>query len=275
MLHSQILRLNWVELLDEGSSVKVEVPQPSNPDVCLEIFIDSNVFDLCRSLPVQLQDHSRINTSDILTVLGRGGFGNTFKYDKVTRSNSVISIVIKENMIREVEEDEKPAWYREAVHTRQLCHDNIIKYLGKPILYKNRYYCLMEFGGMSLNGKYFNKSIMERSDICAAMLHISRAIDYLHQQIGDTVVIHRDIRTSNVTVSDERVYKLIDFGISSEKSTLNSRIHSDVHFGNVLWKSPEYCQYLSGKSENAIDLLWLKSRIASFLHHFLNWPLYC
>ena len=233
MLHSQILRLNWVELLDEGSSVIVEVPQPAKTGVCLNISIDSNVFDLCRSR----------KSTDVFTVLGAGGFGNTFKYRKV------ISIVIKENMIREEEVDEKPAWYREAVHTRQLCHDNIINYLGKPILYKNRYYCLMEFGGMSLNNKYFKKSSMDRSDICTAMLHISRAIDYLHQQIGDTVVIHRDIRTSNVTVSDQRVYKLIDFGISSEKSAHNSRIHSDTHFGNVLWKSPEYCQYLLGKSD--------------------------
>ena len=255
MLHSQILRLNWVEILDEGGSVKVEVPQPSNPAVCLEISIDSNVFDLYRSC----------ESTDVLTVLGRGGFGNTFKYSKVTRSTSDISIVIKENVIREEEKDEKPAWYREAVHTRQLCHDNIIKYLGKPILYKNRYYCMMEFGGMSLNDRYFKKSNMDRADICTAMLHISRAIDYLHQQIGDTVVIHRDIRASNVTVSDERVYKLIDFGISSEKSTLYSKINSDIGFGNHLWKSPEFCQYIAGKfsKRKVLDMV-----IASFFDVF-------
>ncbi|KAL5254695.1 hypothetical protein ACHWQZ_G014208 [Mnemiopsis leidyi] len=244
VLHSQILQLNWVELLDEGSCINVRVPITSSPESFLEISIHSDVFDECKTLSV-----SRSN----LRLLGSGGFGNTFRYDPDTGSNSAISVVIKENKIQENKNampEDKPAWYREVVHTRQLCHDNIIRYLGKPILYKNSYFCLMEFGGESVSNKYYKKATMKRSDISTAMLHISRAIDYLHRKIGDTIVIHRDIRTSNVTVSDQNVYKLIDFGISSEKSPLDSKIQSDTNFGNCLWKSPEYCQYISGRKSD-------------------------
>ena len=237
MFHEITLH-DWLELLDERGHITRTIEVPGSSDV--EVTIGCDVFENCRTWEI-LQA-----TPQTLTLLGKGGFAKTWRYDTTTQTNSVISVVIKQNFT-DKRHYEKPAWYREASHTRQLSHENIIKYYDKPILYKSSYYCIMEYGGTSLSEKYYNKAdvAMARSDIRIAMLHIAKAIRYLHDDSRPDVVIHRDIRTSNVTVSESGVYKLIDFGISSKKcAQLSSKITSDPGFGNPLWKSPEYCGYL-------------------------------
>ena len=106
-------------------------------------------------------------------------------------------------------------------------------------------YAVMEFGGESLFKKYYRKGVMAVEDIKRVMSSVAAGVDHLHTGLtGNEIVIHRDIRSDNVTVSEKGVYKIIDFGISSKKSGLDSAIVSQTNWGNVLWKSPEYCRYI-------------------------------
>ena len=243
ILHQEILQHNWVEDIEEGDSVTRHVVSPSPSNEANEVTISSAVLDLCRKNEAKLV---QVNDCTKLEHLGSGGFGDTFKFtSRAARSNLDVSVVIKENKIKGERGRygwaDKPAWYREVRHAMNLSHDNIIKYLGKVVLYKSSYFCIMEDGGISLHGKYKSRSEMSTSDIRTAMCHIASAVNYLHQELeGERLIIHRDIRACNVTVSDGGVYKLIDFGISSQKTQENSMIYSDMKFGNALWKSPEF-----------------------------------
>ena len=235
----------WADVLKEDECVTVSLTNQSPP---IDIQVHSNVF-LCmeRDHSGHLCNSSIIPFDGELRRLGAGAFGIVFKY---TPSNQEQSLVIKRI---ETENDarkklSKPSWFREGHHTQQLYHPNIIRYFGKPLLYGDQFYCFMEFGGLSLEDKYFRKSglgmPMDLKEICKASLQVSDAINYLHNHTDtrETFVIHRDIRTGNVTCNDSGVYKLIDFGISSEKKIEQcSKIDSDAHLGNHLWKSPEFC----------------------------------
>jgi serine/threonine protein kinase len=260
VLSREISLHNWIEILHQGGNVKRSVELPKSLPV--DVTLSSDIFDQCLAW-----DSGQSGSN--LSLLGEGGFAKTFKYDIAIQSNFIVSVVIKQNSSRDKKNDEKPAWYREACHTRRICHDKIIRYFDKPILYRRYYYCIMEYGGISLHDKYYHNESnanMDLKDIATAMLHIADAINYLHNHM-DNVIIHRDIRSSNVLVSERNVYKLIDFGISSEKIKEQSAIHSDVHFGNPLWKSPEYCRYLLGKliAFNKSNILCLIKELIRFL----------
>ena len=175
--------------------------------------------------------------------LGKGGFGATleFKNDH-GRTRYVLKVAINENDYN----NPKPAWYRESYYTKDLMHENIIKYYGKHIYFNNHYFCIMEHGGGTVYNIYHDKRAMPEKDIKLAMLHIARAIQYLHCNLSDSILVHRDIRTHNLVV-DNDVYKLIDFGLSSNYSKdLNSNDLDSKARGNPLWLPPR-CDGAGGK----------------------------
>ncbi|XP_063681848.1 probable serine/threonine-protein kinase mkcC [Bolinopsis microptera] len=246
VLNSKIKQHNykpeWADVLKEDEFITVSLTNQSPP---INIQIHSNVFLFMERYHSGHFCNNNILLDGDLKKIGKGAFGIAFKY---TPSNQEQSLVIKRT---ETENDarkklSKPSWFREGHHTQQLCHPNIIRYFGKPVLYGDQFYCFMEYGGLSLEDIYCRESgsgrRMDLNDICKASLQVSDAIKYLHTDTRETFVIHRDIRTGNVTRNDSGVYKLIDFGISSEKKIEEcSKIDSDAHLGHHLWKSPEFC----------------------------------
>ena len=221
-----------------------------------DLQIESDVFD---AIEYHCRGEMILPKFDgVLKTLGNpGAFGRAYAYTPNTNKDT--SVVIKRNKTCQDSGGKlnwKPAWYREVHHTLALCHDNIIKYYSKPILYGDHYYCIMEHGGDSLEEKYCRGTIsaghpMNLNDICIVASQISCAINYLHTR--NPLIIHRDIRTANVTYnSSSGLYKLIDFGLSSEKNEEeSSKIVSNTEWGNYFWKSPEFCWHNITQELNA------------------------
>jgi serine/threonine protein kinase len=195
---------------------------------------------------------TRFATSGLVERLGSGSFGSTFVYtpDGLSPKRHFV-IKMNKAISGNRPDDSKPGWYRECHHTQQLKHENIIKYFGKPILYGDVYHCIMEYGGRSLESIYIDSGRrMDTKNIISTSLQVSAALHYLHTR--DPIVIHRDIRSPNVTCNDDGVCKLIDFGLSSEKKLEEtSKIKSDTDWGNHLWKSPEFCWHITNRGPAA------------------------
>ncbi|KAL5254694.1 hypothetical protein ACHWQZ_G014207 [Mnemiopsis leidyi] len=234
---------DWANILKEGDIVSISFTKQL---MLYDLKIESDVFDA-------IERHSRgelkiPKLKGKLNAIGNpGAFGSVYSYQP---DDQPVSIVIKRNKRCHYSKDElnwKPAWYREVHHTLDLCHENVIKYYTKPILYGDVYYCIMEYGGVSLEDQYCSSGpkgvgcVMKLKDICNVSFQISCAINYLHSR--KSRIIHRDIRTANVTYDNTSgLYKLIDFGLSSEKNEEeSSNIVSNTNWGNHLWKSPEFC----------------------------------
>ncbi|KAF8405423.1 hypothetical protein HHK36_010329 [Tetracentron sinense] len=80
---------------------------------------------------------------------------------------------------------------------------------------------------------------------------IANALHYLHDECSPPV-IHRDVKSSNILLSDEFEPQLSDFGLATWGPTTSSYVtHSDV-VGTFGYLAPEYFMY--GKVSNKIDV---------------------
>lgn len=71
--------------------------------------------------------------------------------------------------------------------------------------------------------------------ICQIFKDICKGLDYLHSNVP--VIIHRDLKSSNVLITSKGVAKLNDFGLARIKNSTRSMVKSLV--GTVNWQAPE------------------------------------
>ncbi|KNF02071.1 TKL protein kinase [Puccinia striiformis f. sp. tritici PST-78] len=76
--------------------------------------------------------------------------------------------------------------------------------------------------------------------ICKIFKDICNGLEYLHSTnvaTGKTIIIHRDLKSSNVLITSNGVAKLNDFGLARIKNSTRSMVKSLV--GTVNWQAPE------------------------------------
>ncbi|XP_048331122.2 protein kinase STUNTED-like isoform X2 [Ziziphus jujuba] len=79
---------------------------------------------------------------------------------------------------------------------------------------------------------------------------VAEALNYLHND-GPRPVIHRDIKSSNILLTDELQPQLSDFGLAIWGSTNSYVLHSDV-VGTFGYIAPEY--FMNGRVSDKIDV---------------------
>lgn len=82
-------------------------------------------------------------------------------------------------------------------------------------------------------------------------LGVAEALDYLHSGISRPV-IHRDVKSSNILLSDDFEPQLSDFGLAKWASTSSSHITCTDVAGTFGYLAPEYFMY--GKVNEKIDV---------------------
>lgn len=113
---------------------------------------------------------------------------------------------------------------------RELDHPNIAKeYLVGMV--DSTHYSVVEF----VEGRTLDKIAL--SDLTSELMirmteQILDAIDYLH----NNEILHRDIKPTNIILSDENIIKILDFGIAKE---FNYNPTSKIKEGSLLYMHPE------------------------------------
>jgi len=226
--------------LDEGPTETGETKTITMEEVPGNITIDLCVFN-CISRSNSEELSPELGT---LKLLGEGGFGVAYKYTPslATNTTTVMDLVIK-GFFEQDNDNPKSSCQRET-NMRKLSHPNIIKYFDEHIHVDGCRYDIIEYGGQSVQKRYLKIKEMPELEIKKAMLSVASGLEYLHTATGPGYIVHRDIRSDNITVNDGGVYKIIDFGISSRTTAENSRFESNTNWGNPFWKSPEFCRYM-------------------------------
>jgi serine/threonine protein kinase len=115
-------------------------------------------------------------------------------------------------------------------------HRNIIKLLWSEQDNDCRYFVMEYCIHGNLNTFIKDKQIS--IGLCVKfMLNIARAVDHLHM----LSISHRDIKPTNILVSDQDGYflKLADFGLARYFPTSSSGIAASLNTGTLGWMAPE------------------------------------
>ena len=147
------------------------------------------------------------------TLLHSGGFGTAYEYKTEELQKQIVFKLLKD----EIDDGNKKALVSEQ-RAFDLKHENIIEIYGM-VFFRGRPIIIMEHGGQSVRDAY-SKTAIPDDDLWSFIRSVSNAIDYLHRNCS----VHCDLKAENIVKNDQRVFKLIDFGLSHEvKQSLNIR----------------------------------------------------
>lgn len=145
----------------------------------------------------------------ILEQLGEGGMAIVYKaYDTRVETDVAVKVIRTENLPQNAIERALKRFEREAKALARLTHPNIVKvmdygeYEGKP------YLIMPYFPGGTLKEK-MGKPIPWR-EAFQILLPIAEALDYAHSQ----KMVHRDVKPSNILLTERGQPMLTDFGIA-------------------------------------------------------------
>jgi serine/threonine protein kinase len=168
----------------------------------------------------------------ILEQLGEGGMAIVYKaYDTRLETDVAIKVIRTENILPSVMERALKRFEREAKALARLTHPNIVKvtdygeYEGKP------YLVMPYFPGGTLKEK-IGKQIPWREAL-QILLPIAEALGYAHSQN----MVHRDVKPSNILLTQSGQPMLTDFGIAK---ILDLEETQDLTGTNAAIGTPEY-----------------------------------
>lgn len=180
----------------------------------------------------------KVGKYEILRSLGSGGFGSVY----LARDTWLdIKVAIK---VPHKQSTELYKLLKEPRLQAALNHPNIVRVLAAE-KEKDVFFMVMEY----VKGKSLEK-ILEKEKIldCDRAVDIIKQIAYGIDHAHKNKIIHRDLRPSNILISEEGTVKITDFGTSA---WLNSSQYASTRIGSPPYMAPE--QFL-GKASYCSDI---------------------
>jgi NIMA (never in mitosis gene a)-related kinase len=175
----------------------------------------------------------------VIKVLGQGSFGKALLV--CDKRNKKRKFVVKEVVIGHLSAVDKAKAEAEADVLKQMKHSNIISYV-ESFLEKSNLYIVMDFadgGDLSDKIKEKKKSGLGRfseDEVMAIFVQLCLALKHIHQK----KVLHRDIKSQNVFMTQTGIVKLGDFGVA--KVLENTMAKAQTQIGTPFYLSPEICR---------------------------------
>lgn len=179
----------------------------------------------------------------ILKILGQGGMGTVYLAQNVnTGTFWAVKEIIK----------------RDGADVDLLVEPNLLKKLEHPALPRlfdmleqdGKLYMVSDYiAGISLDKKLEAEGHIEEDTVIDWAVQLCKALDYLHT-LQPHPIIYRDMKPSNIILTDNGALKLIDFGIAREYKPRSGG--DTVYIGTRGFAAPE--QYGMGQTSAASDI---------------------
>lgn len=121
---------------------------------------------------------------------------------------------------------------REAEVVGGLKHPNIVRIFSSGS-YKDRFYMVLEFLGKGSLAEFEQLDYRQRLKV---MIQVCDGVGFIHSR----GIVHRDIKPNNIMFGDDRIPRLVDFGISLFSQEHYTRLtHTNMIMGTLSYMSPE------------------------------------
>ncbi|GMQ81049.1 MAG: hypothetical protein BMS9Abin05_0479 [Rhodothermia bacterium] len=188
---------------------------------------------------------NKLSHYTITAELGRGGMGIVYKATDTKLNRDVALKVLPAAAL--ASEDDRVRFFREAQAAAQLHHPNIATVFGIeeaiPVDEDGhevggsdgpRPFIAMEYIDGETLHDYVKKGPLPLNEAVNIAAMITEALKAAHEK----EIVHRDIKSANVMLTQEGVAKVLDFGLAkTNQSTMLTRMGSTL--GTVAYMSPE------------------------------------
>jgi serine/threonine-protein kinase len=183
----------------------------------------------------EIEDHLHRNSNfgnyQIIKVMKQGGMGVIF-LAKRADGEFERTVVIKVLPIGLDFKQSQNQFAHEKEILASLVHPNIVQLYDSGISKSGQSYFVMEL----INGKtllnYCNENTLNIDQRIELFLQVLEAVSFAHQHL----VIHGDIKPSNIMVNNDKQIKLLDFGIAQ----LVNNADSDIQGYSLNYLTPEH-----------------------------------
>ncbi|XP_051919529.1 tyrosine-protein kinase Fes/Fps isoform X2 [Hippocampus zosterae] len=186
-------------------------------------------------------------------IIGRGNFGEVYRGTLCCDNTLVAVKTCKENLAPE----HKNKFLMEARILKQYDHPNIVKLIG-VCTQKHPIYIVMELvkGGDFLSFLRLDGSSLSHKMLIRMTENVAAGMEYLERR----KCIHRDLAARNCLVTEQRVVKISDFGMSRQQDDGVYSAVGSLRQIPIKWTAPEALNYGRYTTESDVwsfgVLLW-------------------
>ncbi|MDZ4833693.1 MAG: protein kinase [Candidatus Melainabacteria bacterium] len=196
-----------------------------------------------------MESTGKISRYELLSRLGEGGIGVVYKAMDPALSKIVAIKVLNTNNLSA---DQQIRFQNEARALAELKHEGIPEIYDFSVSEDGAPYMVMEFiNGESLNVVISNEENRTVDFAVSIAIQICEALQHAHA----AGIRHRDVKPSNVIITEDKKVKLVDFGLAKIEKFLNSdqfKTEAGMVMGSPLYMSPE--QFQSGHVDARTDI---------------------
>lgn len=234
------------------SKKEKQIPRPLNTNLLIEapdLYSDSLYFKprqksyyqkllLTEPFPSEI---SCPESFEKISLIGKGSYGQVFII-KIPETNEIMAL--KE--IPLISLSGTDSMCKEVQILSQLNHPNIVRYLGSKLTDTFLLIFMEYIAGGTVQSLLYKHGPFTEPLIKEYLSQILRGLEYLHYHN----IVHRDIKSTNILVSEDGICKLADFG--SAKNILGQENTLSVT-GTIHWMAPEV---LNGTGHGRYADIW-------------------
>lgn len=179
------------------------------------------------------QNAQQIPGYQILSKIGSGAQATVYKAKQLSLNRVVAVKVLSKRLSSDGEFVAR--FFREAQAVAKLNHPNIIQAIDYGEI-GGRHYFVTEFvDGYTVQDKLTEGKVYNEAEAMSVILQIAKALEHAHG-IG---LIHRDVKPSNIMVTQDGKAKLADMGLAVATVDLKNAVETSKMYGTPYYISPE------------------------------------